>query len=196
MKRHAAFAPLLWIVSGTWLGMMVVAQETASQATSPRAPQEDATVDGVDRTSVNDGQEPQSALHQRFERLLTGARLTGHFTVDGMPLDRLREESYEILQVEKLPEGDLWQITARIVYGDRDLTLPVPIEVKWAGTTPVLTLDNWLMPGLGTFSARVVLHRDKYAGTWQHDDRGGHLFGKIQLAANKSTAESSAGKSE
>ena len=100
-------------------------------------------------------------------------------------MDRLRKEVYEIKEVRKLPDGDLWVITARIKYGEHDLTVPVPLEVKWAGTTPVLTLDNLTIPGLGTFSARVVLHRDKYAGTWQHDDSGGHLFGKIEIATDE-----------
>lgn len=117
----------------------------------------------------------------KFQRLLTGSKLIGQFTVDGKVMDKLPAEEYEITKVEKAPEGDLWIITSRIKYGNKDVTLPVPLEVKWAGSTPVLTLDNLTLPGLGTFSARIVLHRDKYAGTWQHDDNGGHMFGRIEL---------------
>jgi hypothetical protein len=50
-------------------------------------------------------------------------------------------------------------------------------------------MDNMTIPGLGTFSARVVLHQDKYAGTWQHDEAGGHLFGKIELAQSSKSAD-------
>ncbi len=125
----------------------------------------------------------QQALYAKFTKLLTGAKMTGQYTLDGKPLTELKEESYEIEKVEKQAEGDLWVITARIKYGKRDLTLPVPIEVKWAGTTPVLTLDDLTLPGFGTFSARVVLHKDKYAGTWAHGEVGGHLFGLIELQA-------------
>lgn len=133
----------------------------------------------------NVAQTPASAesaeLYAKFKKLLTGAKLRGQFTVDGRPMNRLTDETYEIAQVEKQPEGDLWVITARIKYGDNDRVFPVPVEVKWAGSTPVITLDNLTLPGLGTFGARVVFHRDKYAGTWQHDDVGGHMFGMIEF---------------
>jgi hypothetical protein len=122
------------------------------------------------------------AKYQRFEKLLTGAKFKGSFTLDGRPLKDLNEEEYEISKVEKMPEEDLWSLTARIKYGDKDVLVPVPLYVRWAGETPVLTLDKMAIPGLGTFSSRVVLHGDKYAGTWQHDDKGGHLFGYIELA--------------
>ena len=55
----------------------------------------------------------------------------------------------------------------------------MPVTVKWAGDTPVMSLDKVGIPGLGTFSARVVLHEGRYAGTWIHDDVGGHMFGAI-----------------
>jgi hypothetical protein len=124
----------------------------------------------------------QRELFAKFAKLLTGAKLRGQFTLDGKPLNDLRDEAYDIDKVEKLPDGDLWALTTRIKYGKHDVTVPIAIEVKWAGNTPVLTMDNMTIPGLGTFSARVVLHQDKYAGTWQHDEAGGHLFGKIELA--------------
>lgn len=122
------------------------------------------------------------ARYDKFEKLLTGAKFKGSFTLDDKPLNDLHEEEYDIEKVEKLPEPDLWSIKARIKYGKKDFTVPVPLYVKWAGETPVMTLDNITLPGFGTFSARVVLHVDKYAGTWQHDDKGGHLFGRIILA--------------
>jgi hypothetical protein len=139
--------------------------------------------------AVNVSQE--NPLFDKFTSLLTGATLRGQFTVDGRPMNDLKEEAYTIEKVEKLSDGDMWIITSRIKYGDKDLTVPVPLEVKWAGKTPVLTMDNMTIPGLGTFSTRVVLHGDKYAGTWQHDAVGGHMFGKIELAA---TTQSEASK--
>ncbi|MFO1066270.1 MAG: hypothetical protein U0892_20625 [Pirellulales bacterium] len=155
----------------------------------------------IDTTLLNDVQRPgrlvvqdavtpeQKKLYDKFEKLLTGAKLVGMFTVDGRPLDKLSPEEYEISKVEKQPEGDWWTITARIKYGDKDLSVPVPLEVKWAGKTPVLTLDNITLPGFGTFSSRVVLSGDRYAGTWQHDDKGGHLFGKIILPKEKTESK-------
>jgi hypothetical protein len=164
--RFPIFHSLLFVLCLN--ASLLVAQET------PLAPK-------VDKPLINDVELP-AQLHAKFKKLLTGAKLRGQFTVDGRPLNNLQEEAYDIEKVEKLPEGDTWVITTRIKYGTHDLTVPVPLEVKWAGTTPVLTLDDLTIPGLGTFGARVVLHKDKYAGTWQHDAVGGHLFGAIELA--------------
>ncbi len=142
----------------------------------------------VDKTLVNDIEGTEKAvdpevkqLYSKFQKLLTGAKLRGQFTVDGKPLDKLTEETYEIQKVEKQAEGDWWVVTARIKYGERDMVFPVPLEVKWAGSTPVMTLDNMTIPGFGTFGARVVFHKDKYAGTWQHDEVGGHMFGIVEI---------------
>ena len=73
----------------------------------------------------------------------------------------------------------MWLFKARVKFGKIDLTLPMPIPVKWAGDTPVISLDNLTIPGLGTFSAHVVIDGNKYAGTWKHGKAGGHMFGKI-----------------
>jgi hypothetical protein len=114
-------------------------------------------------------------------QFLTGSRWDGHFTTirqngeDGAA----RKESYEISKAEKLPEGDLWMLTARIKYGKRDVTVPLPINIIWAGDTPVITVDQLLVPGMGTFDARVLIRDKKYSGTWTHNDHGGHLFGTI-----------------
>ena len=94
--------------------------------------------------------------YQNFKERLSGTRLTGKFTVTSEPDQDLTAESYEILDVEKMDEGDFWRITARIKYGKNDVTVPLAIQVKWAGNTPVMTVDSLFVPGLGTFDARVV----------------------------------------
>ena len=74
----------------------------------------------------------------------------------------------------------LWWAALRLpVYRDIDVTLPVPVVIRWAGTTPVITLEKVTLPGMGTFSSRVLVHNNRYTGTWQHDDVGGHLFGTL-----------------
>jgi hypothetical protein len=55
----------------------------------------------------------------------------------------------------------------------------MPLPVKWVGDIPVITMDEMNIPGLGTFSAHVVIDGNKYAGTWSHGKVGGHLYGKI-----------------
>jgi hypothetical protein len=137
----------------------------------------------------------KAARYKKLETLLTGAKLTGNFTITGKDKDFPKEE-YTILSAEKAEEGEFWLLRARIKYGGKDVTVPVPIEILWAGKTPVMTLDNLTLPGLGTFSARVVLHDDKYAGTWQHDKVGGHLFGTISRAKDEKEGDKDASNDE
>ncbi len=35
---------------------------------------------------------------------------------------------------------------------------------------------------MGTFTSRVMVYGDRYAGTWQHDKVGGHMWGHIEHA--------------
>jgi hypothetical protein len=119
-----------------------------------------------------------------FADRLSGATLVGHFTMRDVDAEKpLHEERYEIRSVTKMGSGDYWLFQARIKYGDHDVTVPMPLEIKWAGKTPVITLDHVTIPKLGTFDARVVIDGTRYAGTWQHDDVGGHLFGRIEKPA-------------
>ncbi len=154
---------------------------------------DDVDVDRQRRQAIagqtNEAPAELNELHAKFKKLLTGAKLRGLFTIDGRPMDQLKEDVYEIDKVEKQDEGDYWLITARIKYGEHDRVFPVPLEVKWAGTTPVMTMDNMTIPGMGTFGARIVFHKDKYAGTWQHDAVGGHMFGRIEFASDEKDDE-------
>jgi len=123
-------------------------------------------------------EERQEELESEFARSMSGAELVGYFTVDGEEEQKgLKEETYRLRTVKKLPRGDYWLFEYR--YGDDQTTIPVTLQVKWAGDTPVITLTDAGIPGLGTFSARVVFYRGHYAGTWSASDHGGKLFGKV-----------------
>jgi hypothetical protein len=120
----------------------------------------------------------QAGLERAFEEMLSGATLAGKFSLG----DRIASDRYTISKVSKLA-GDIWTIQARIQYGKRDVTVPVPVAVKWAGDTPVITLTDVGIPGLGTFTARVLFYRGQYAGTWSAKDHGGEMWGKIEKPA-------------
>ena len=128
-----------------------------------------------------DGEPGVAALETQFQETMANAVLTGSFTVDGR--EGAKPERYEIGAVTNQGDG-LWAIAARIKYGANDVTVPIVVEVKFAGDTPVITLDKLTIPGLGTFDARVLVHKTgtkqaRYAGTWQHDEVGGCLFGTV-----------------
>lgn len=132
-----------------------------------------------------------AAREQAFSESLSGTVMVGSFTIDGRDSDEpLKPERYEISSVTKAA-GNLWIFNARIKYGKLDATLPVTVPVEWAGDTPVVTLTNASLPGLGEeFSARVVFYDGRYAGTWQHGKVGGHMFGRIEKQAAGDASES------
>ena len=160
----------LLVMSAMGLTLQVVSPALAQEAAAPAtdAPAADVKA-GTD----------EAARFDSFTKAMTNVKLAGRFTIAGDDdKDPIRDE-YTISSVAKVGEADLWIVSARIRYGSVDLTVPVPVEVKWAGKTPVITLDSVTIPGLGTFSSRVVIDGPLYAGTWQHDAVGGHMFGKI-----------------
>jgi hypothetical protein len=123
----------------------------------------------------------QDELERQFAESLSGATLAGHFSVDGRT-GAPSEDRYTIAKVTKL-EGEVWKFDVRIVYGQHDVTLPLPLSVKWAGDTPVITLTDMAIPGLGTYTARVLFYRGQYAGTWSASDHGGEMWGRIEKPA-------------
>lgn len=116
---------------------------------------------------------------QAFVDLLTKATMVGRFSIDGRETPP-KEERYEISQVQKLG-GEKWLVTARIKYGQHDIDVPVAVQVHWAGDTPVLSVTDISIPGLGEgFTTRVLFYGDRYAGSWYHGKVGGHMWGKIE----------------
>ena len=82
---------------------------------------------------------------QRFDKLqqtLHRVKFVGHFTVLGKEDGPLQKEEYTILSAKKLEQGDYWLLKARVKYGNKDITLPMPLEIKWAGDTPIITLTK------------------------------------------------------
>jgi len=132
------------------------------------------------------GKLDQATLEKAFSESLSGATLVGSFTTDGN--EGKSGDRYQLVSAKKL-QGDSWIFTYKAKIGDQMVDLPVPIQVLWAGDTPVMTLTDLTIPGLGTFTARVMFHGDRYAGTWQHGEHGGHMWGKIEKA--KATSSNS-----
>jgi hypothetical protein len=114
---------------------------------------------------------------RQFEQMMTGAALVGRSTLDGRE-GLSGEERYSIDRVTKLG-GDLWMFQARMKLEGHEIPVSVPVTVKWAGDTPVIEVTDLGIPGMGSYTARVVLYRDRYAGTWSGKNHGGQLFGSI-----------------
>lgn len=135
-------------------------------------------------------------LNDKLAKYLTGTKWNGNFTMTGK--EGMIKETYEIISADKSEVGDYWNLIARIKYGGKDATFPLPpIEIKFAGKTPVITVDRVSFPGFGMYDARVVIRQGKYAGTWSHSGgAGGHLFGTIEKMSADELKEKSESKKE
>jgi hypothetical protein len=120
---------------------------------------------------------PLTAQEKEFQDSLTGVMLDGQSTRDGKP--GVSDDKYDIERVEK-GAGDAWTFYVKVSMQGREMVLPLPIDVKWAGDTPVITLTDKSLPGMGTYTARVVVYRGQYAGTWKGGSGGGKVFGTIK----------------
>lgn len=125
----------------------------------------------------------QAELEAEFSTMLSGATLDGSFTSinNGAAPTRLQNDKYTLGPIRKLA-GNTWLFQAKIGFGGNDVMFPLPLPVQWAGDTPVLIVDNLTIPGMGTYSARVMFYDGQYSGFWKHGDRGGNLFGIIRPA--------------
>lgn len=135
---------------------------------------------GQDAPKTEPKKPTKEELIAKLKDTLTGAKLTGNFTIIGKDEKPPAPEAYWIVSAQKVDGSDLWLLKARIKYANKDITLPVPIEIQWAGDTPVMTMTDMAIPGLGDkFSTRVVIYDGMYSGTWAHGPVKGHLYGTI-----------------
>lgn len=146
-------------------------------------------VTGVGRTvPIEELSERERAFAERMQNV----DLVGHFTigniegleeVEGVSRDK-NPERYEIASVAKIEgEGDRWRFDVRVVYMTVDVTVPVVVPLVWAGDTPMVSITDFDLPGLGeNFGSRVLFYDDRYAGTWDHGPYGGLMYGVIEPA--------------
>jgi hypothetical protein len=104
--------------------------------------------------------------------------MVGSFTIAGRDDVAPRPDRYGISSVEKVGD-DLWRFNARMQCCGVD-TIPVVVPMRWNGDTPMILMTDTSLPGLGTFTVRLFFYGDRYAGTWQHGDTGGHMSGRIE----------------
>lgn len=150
-----------------------VSQETPAKPTASPAPAS-ATATTAPKAKLT-----QAELEAAFKETLTKATLSGRWcAIQNGKLSPEKDDKYTIVSVNKLG-GEAWIVNARIQYGNKDFVAPIPVQVKWAGDTPVITLDDVGVPGGQSYSARVLIHGKTYAGTWSGGDHAGLMSGVI-----------------
>ena len=126
----------------------------------------------VDPASLNDAE-------RQFMDRMRDVSLVGSFTVAGREDRTPRPDRYDIFSVEKVGD-DLWRFNAKMDCCGVSGAIPVVVPMRWNGDTPMIMMTDTALPGLGTFTVRLFFYDDRYAGTWQHGDRGGHMSGRIE----------------
>jgi hypothetical protein len=123
-------------------------------------------------------------LEAKFKAAMTDVIMSGRWVpVKNGALGAEKEDKYAIVSVEKVSGSD-WVINARF----RNVVMPIPVKIMWAGDTAVIIVDNLQMPGAGNYggtaySARVMIYENTYAGSWSGGDHGGLLSGLIVKSA-------------
>jgi hypothetical protein len=120
-----------------------------------------------------------------FQKMMNNAVLSGSYSVNGSNKPP-GEDHYTLGPVEKT-QGDNWIFTATLEYAGHHLPLPIELPVKWAGDTPIITVDHISIPTLGTFTARVMVFGDQYVGVWgvTNGKHSGQMWGHIEHPATQ-----------
>lgn len=139
---------------------------------------------GFLQPAVADEAADEAKRFAALEQQLSGTALVGYSTDSNKKPDELRDDSYQLVMVKHL-QGDSWMVQAKFHYRDQDFVLPLTLPIRWAGDTPVISLDEFPVPGLGKFDARVMIYQDHYAGFWSGAGHSGHIFGKVERTDEK-----------
>ncbi len=163
---------------------LILALAALNNATAQGANSTNRTKAAVPQNNGNKSAATANQLEAKFKTTLTKATMSGRWCAlkDGR-LGPENEDKYTIVSVMKLG-GDSWIINTRIQYNNKDMIAPIPVQVKWAGDTAVIIVDKIPVPGGGTYSARVLVYENTYAGSWSGGDHGGLLNGVITPSRN------------
>ena len=131
----------------------------------------------------------RATLEKQLAERLNNARMTGFYSIEGQE-GPPQPDQYTLGKVQK-SEGDKWLFTADLQYGKKSMKVPLEIPVLWAGDTPVISVTNLAIPGMGTYTARVMIYGDAYAGTWSSPRHGGYLWGRIHPISAEATKSKS-----
>jgi hypothetical protein len=125
---------------------------------------------------------------RQFAERMRDVSLVGSFTADGSTDRAPRSDRYDISSVAKVGT-DLWRFNARMDCCGISGTIPVVVPMRWNGDTPMIMMTDTALPGLGTFTVRLFFYEDRYAGTWQHGERGGYMSGRLEKRSTAALAQ-------
>jgi hypothetical protein len=176
MKANFAISVLLLLATTTL---------TSAHAQQTSEPAKDAKTESVSKKAVPpkapDSQIPLPAdPEERFKFLFTKSYLSGRWAPikDGWLGEERTGDKYQIVSVAK-GSGDNWVVNAKLKYRDQEFVLPIPVRMKFDADTAILIVDDLMIPGGGTYTARLMIYERTYSGTWKGQRGGGMLYGTI-----------------
>jgi hypothetical protein len=127
----------------------------------------------IDATSLPEAE-------RQFAERMKNVSLVGTFTLAGREGQAPSPDRYDIFSVEKVGE-DRWRFNASMdCCGLKGTKLPIVVPMRFVGDTPMIMMTDLNLPGVGTFTVRLLFHGDRYSGTWQHGQYGGAMSGRIE----------------
>jgi hypothetical protein len=123
-------------------------------------------------------------LERQFTERMRDVSLVGSFTVAGRERRASEPDRYDIVSVEKVGDN-LWRFNASMQCCGVNGPIPIVVPMQFNGDTPMIMMTDTSLPGLGTFTVRVLFYGDRYAGTWQHGAVGGLMSGRIEKQTRK-----------
>ncbi len=182
---HLISSKLHYAFNVAWLNAAMPAKAAEAVPKPPAAPKPAARETAKDQSAELSSHPNRAELEQKFKDTMANTVLAGRWClVEAGKLGDEKEDKYTIQSANKIGE-DLWVIFSKVEYGTKNVTLPIPVQVKWAGDTPVISITNLGLPGLGTYSARVVIYDQTYAGTWSGGGHAGLMHGLIKKSAGR-----------
>lgn len=133
----------------------------------------------------------QAKMEAEFSAMLKGATLKGTWAAVGPAgLGEDNKDGYQVVEAKKV-KGDKWVLVSRFNYKGQQLDIPVPVDVKFAGDTAVMILNNLPTGDGATWSARILFHEDVYAGSWWESTKkkGGILSGIVSRETEEKDTE-------
>lgn len=120
-----------------------------------------------------------------FERLLSGATLSGMLSAAGG--EESRAAAVLVQRLERTDAPHEWLLHVVVTPGGNGVECQVKCDVHWAGSTPVATVHEAEIPGIGTVNAKVLFHNCLFTGTWLHAGRKGQMWGEVVTCAPDET---------
>lgn len=119
-------------------------------------------------------------LEKAFQKRLEKCIFEGEWCLvkDGA-MSGWKKDKYTIQSATKV-KGNDWVVVSRVQFGNVDVNLPIKVKVYWAGDTPVISVTDLDFPGGNSYTARVLVYKDTYAGSWFGQGYGGQMTGTIR----------------